>query len=97
MLYFYYVYIITNKNHTVLYTGFTDDLERRTFEHKEKLLSGFTSKYNCNKLVFYEGFQNMEEALHREKQLKRYKREWKHNLIKEMNPQWEDLFGHFVT
>ena len=97
MLYSYYVYIPTNKNHTVLYTGFTDDLERRTFEHKEKLLPGFTSKYNCNKLVFYEGFQNMEEALHREKQLKRYKREWKHNLIKEMNPQWEDLFGHFVT
>ena len=93
----YYVYILTNKNHTVLYTGFTDEVFRRTVEHKEKLLKGFTSKYNVNKLVYYEEHNDIEVAMHREKLIKRYKREWKINLINSMNPEWRDLFEDFVV
>lgn len=91
----YYVYIITNARHTVLYTGFTNNIARRTLEHKEKLNKGFTYQYNCNKLVYYEEFNDREEALHREKQIKRYKREWKENLINSMNPEWRDLYKDF--
>lgn len=69
----YFVYLLTNKNNTVLYTGFTDDLERRVYEHKHKLLKGFTTKYNCDKLVYYEEFPSSTEALDREKRLKKYK------------------------
>ena len=91
----YYVYILTNKNHTVLYTGFTDDLERRVYEHKNKLLPGLTKKYNCDKLVYYETFGEAEDALHREKKIKHYKKEWKHNLIRDLNPDWNDLYFKF--
>ncbi|MTI41137.1 GIY-YIG nuclease family protein [Fulvivirga lutimaris] len=91
----FYVYMLTNKNHSVLYTGFTDNLDRRVFEHKNQLVSGFTSKYNCNKLVYFEEFIEKDEALHRERQLKRYKRSWKENLINEKNPEWEDLYGNY--
>ena len=92
----FYVYIITNQNHTVLYTGFSDDLERRMFEHKNKVYPGFTKKYNCNKLLYYEVINDKEEALHREKQIKRYKKDWKHNLINTMNPAWRDLYEDFL-
>jgi putative endonuclease len=91
----YYVYIITNNHHTVLYTGFTDDVEQRTYEHKIKLRKSFTKNYNCSKLVYYEGFRTMKEALHREKQIKRYKHEWKENLICSVNPEWRDLYDDF--
>ncbi len=88
----YYVYILTNKNHTVLYTGCTDDIERRVDEHKRKIVSkSFTSKYNCNELIYFEEHVNVVAAFEREKQLKRYKRSWKENLINELNPAWEDL------
>lgn len=93
----YFVYILTNKNHTVLYTGFTDDLERRVYEHKNKIYSGFTSKYNVNKLVYYEIFRDLPSAVAREKQLKKYKREWKENLINELNQGWNDLYEDFKT
>ena len=92
----YYTYIITNQNHTVYYTGFTDDVARRTYEHMHKLLDGFTKKYNCNKLIYFEEFSSMEEAKHREKQIKRYKRAWKENLINEMNPNWNNLYEEFM-
>ncbi|MEM6840833.1 MAG: GIY-YIG nuclease family protein [Bacteroidota bacterium] len=92
----FYVYILTNRHHTVFYTGFTDDLERRVYEHKHRLLEGFTKKYNCNKLVYYEEFTTAEEALHREKQIKRYRRDWKKNLINSINPQWRDLYQDFT-
>ena len=91
----FYIYILTNKNHPVLYTGFTDNLDRRVFEHKNQLVSGFSSKYNCNKLVYFEEFIEKDEALHREGQLKRYRKSWKENLINERNPQWEDLYGNY--
>ncbi|MEQ9166836.1 MAG: GIY-YIG nuclease family protein [Fulvivirga sp.] len=91
----FYVYLLTNKNNSVLYTGFTDNLDRRIFEHKNQLVSGFTSKYNCNKLVYFEEFIEKDEALHRERQLKRYRRSWKENLINENNPEWKDLYGNY--
>ncbi|MEM9833725.1 MAG: GIY-YIG nuclease family protein [Bacteroidota bacterium] len=93
----FYVYILTNRHHTVFYTGFTDDLERRVYEHKHRLLEGFTKKYNCDKFVYYEEFITSEEALHREKQIKRYRRDWKKNLINSINPQWRDLYQDFLT
>lgn len=91
----FWIYILTNSHHTVLYTGFTDDLERRTFEHRNKLLPGFTNKYNCNKLVYFEECNDADEAKHREQQVKRYSKKWKHNLINELNPVWRDLYSDF--
>ncbi len=91
----YYVYILSNKHHTVFYTGFTDDLGRRVEEHKLKVAKGFTAKYNCNKLLYYEEFNDIEEALNREKQIKKYKRKWKENLINSINPEWKDLAKNF--
>ena len=91
----YWVYILSNKHHTVFYTGFTNDLGRRMEEHKLKVVEGFTAKYNCDKLLYYEEFTEMEEALHREKQLKRYKKDWKANLITSRNPKWKDLSAEF--
>jgi len=87
----YSVYILTNWQHSVFYTGVTNNLFRRVFEHKLKLEAGFTSKYNCNRLMYYEDFGYVWDAIHREKQLKKYRREWKKNLINEMNPEWRDL------
>jgi putative endonuclease len=87
----YYVYIVTNQRNTTLYTGVTNSLERRMFEHKTKLNKGFTSRYNCDKLVYFEEFGNILEAIAREKQLKKYHRAWKEELITEMNSTWKDL------
>ena len=87
------VYILTNYSHTVLYIGVTSDLYSRIIEHKEKLYpNSFTAKYNCCKLVYYEQFITIEEAIGKEKQLKNWKRAWKINLINSENPNWEDLF-----
>ncbi len=71
------VYILSNWKHSVFYTGVTNNLERRVFEHKLKVNSGFTEKYNCNQLMYYEEFTCIQDAIHREKQIKKYKREWK--------------------
>ena len=87
----YYVYILTNKSNEVLYIGVTNDLIRRVFEHKNKLVKGFTEKYNLTKLVFYETTNEIESAIMREKQLKNWHRQWKINLITEFNSRWEDL------
>jgi putative endonuclease len=91
----FYVYLLSNKHHTVFYTGFTDDLERRVYEHKNKLLKSFTNKYNIDKLLYYEEFTSADDAKHREKQLKKYTREFKFNLINSMNPEWKDLYEGF--
>ena len=88
----YYAYILTNKNKTVLYIGVTNDLKRRVYEHKNKLIKGFSSKYNINSLIYFEIFQNVNEAILREKRLKEWKREWKEGIINEQNPLWEDLY-----
>ncbi len=87
----YYVYIMTNKNNTVLYTGVTNNLERRLYEHKNKLIDGFTKKYNINKLVFYETTNNISSAIAREKQIKGWLRIKKIHLIENTNPKWNDL------
>lgn len=81
----YYVYVITNFRNTVFYTGVTNNLERRIFEHKNKLVDGFTKKYNIWKLIYYEQYVDVRDALEREKQIKDYRREKKIELIKTMN------------
>lgn len=88
----YYVYIVTNKNHTVFYVGMTNDLVRRIYEHKEKLVEGFTKRYSLTKLVYYEVAETAEAAITREKQIKGDSRQDKVNLIKIMNPTWLDLY-----
>ncbi|MCK4544024.1 GIY-YIG nuclease family protein [candidate division WOR-3 bacterium] len=87
----YYVYIITNRNNNVLYIGITNNLKRRIYEHREKLISGFSKKYNLKKLVYYESTSDVKSAILREKQLKNWHREWKINLITRFNNGWKDL------
>ncbi|MFM6192171.1 MAG: GIY-YIG nuclease family protein [Planktothrix sp.] len=86
----YYVYIMTNKSGT-LYTGVTNNLQRRVYEHKNKLIPGFTSKYNINKLVYWEETSDVTSAIAREKQIKGWTRAKKISLIQLQNPQWIDL------
>jgi putative endonuclease len=88
----YYVYVMTNPGDTVLYTGVTNDLIRRVWEHKEKLVPGFTKKYNIVKLVYYEVVDDVESAILREKQIKAGSRQEKMQLIDSMNRQWRDLY-----
>ncbi len=89
-----YTYILTNKNHTVLYTGVTSNLGNRLYEHRTGFYkSSFTSRYNVTKLVYYEGFTNIEEAIYWEKQLKAGSRQKKLDLINRFNPDWKDLTG----
>ena len=92
----YYVYIITNKLNSVLYIGITSNLVKRIWEHKNKVVDGFSNKYNLNKLVYYEICNDIEQAIKREKQLKNWHRTWKDNLIKEKNPEFLDLFSSII-
>ena len=87
----YYVYILTNKINTVLYTGITNNLERRIYEHKLKYFKGFTAKYNVTKLVYFEIYSDIYEAIQREKQIKNGSRQKKLDLVQRMNPRWKDL------
>lgn len=91
----FFVYIITNKNNTVLYTGMTNNLTRRIYEHKNKLIDGFSKKYNCEKLVWYEIHETSFNAIAREKQLKAGSRKKKIELIEKLNHDWEDLSKEF--
>ena len=91
----YYVYIMSNWNNKVLYVGVTNNLERRVYEHKNKLLKGFTEKYNVNKLVYYECFSDTYNAISREKQLKGFIRIKKENIINQVNPERKDLSLEF--
>ncbi len=86
------VYLMTNPRNTVIYTGVTSDLQRRVYEHKQKLVEGFTKKYNITKLVYYEVFDEIETAIQREKQIKGGSREKKIALIQSMNPEFRDLY-----
>lgn len=90
----YYIYILTNKNNTVLYTGVTNDLVRRCHEHKNKIFKGFTEKYNVNKLIYYEIFDYIDLAIKREKQIKGYSREKKDALIEKLNPNRTELYNN---
>ena len=87
----YYVYIITNKNNIVLYIGVTDNIIRLIYEHRKKLVRGFSQKYNLNKLIYFEETNDVTVAIKREKQLKIWHRNWKLNLIKNINPDFKDL------
>ena len=89
----YFVYIMTNQHNTVLYTGVTNDLVRRVFQHREKTLPGFTSRYNVDKLVFFEETSDVLAAIAREKQIKGGSRRKKIALIEGLNPGWRDLYG----
>jgi len=88
----FYVYIMTNKRNTVIYTGVTKDLRKRVYEHKQKLVEGFTKKYNVVKLVYYEVFSDGFSAIQREKQIKAGSRKKKEELINSMNSEWKDLY-----
>jgi putative endonuclease len=88
----YYVYILTNKSST-LYIGVTGNLQKRIWEHKNKVVEGFTKKYNIDKLIYFEQTENVMSALEREKQLKKWKRQKKEDLINKINPKWEDLYN----
>ena len=87
----FYVYILASKRNGTLYVGFTNEIERRILEHKQKSVKGFTSKYDVNLLVYFEEFEIAEDALLRERQMKKWKRVWKLKLIEKDNPQWKDL------
>ena len=88
----YYVYILASKRYGTLYIGVTHDLKKRVYQHKEKLIDGFTKEYDVNTLVWYESTENVESAIKREKQLKAWKRQWKVELIEKENMEWKDLY-----
>jgi len=86
------VYIISNKRNGTLYIGVTSALVKRVWEHKNNLVEGFSKRYGLHQLVWHEAHENMESAITREKQIKKWNREWKMRLIEEMNPDWKDLY-----
>ncbi|MBO7643199.1 MAG: GIY-YIG nuclease family protein [Alphaproteobacteria bacterium] len=92
----YYVYIMASGRNGTLYIGVTNDIARRTYEHKTHAIPGFTSKYNVDKLVYYEQFTEINDAIAHEKRLKRYHRNWKKDLIEKYNPDWRDLYDDLI-
>lgn len=92
----YFVYILTNKTNSVMYIGVTNDLSRRIYEHKSKIIEGFTKRYNVNKLVYVEEYSDVNDALAREKQLKRWVRFKKNALVETINPNWNDWSDSIV-
>ncbi len=88
----YAVYMLASSKKGVIYTGITSNLIKRTWEHKNEIVEGFTQKYKVKKLVYFEVHDDPEEAIKREKKLKRWRREWKIKLIEENNPKWKDLY-----
>ena len=92
----YYIYILTNRHHTVLYIGVTGNLVKRIWQHKQKEIEGFTKRYNVNRLIYFEEYQWVYDAIEREKQLKGWTRKKKENLIEKLNPDWFDLFEEII-
>lgn len=92
----YYVYILTNKTDSVMYIGVTNDLKRRLYEHKNELVEGFTKKYKVHKLVYFEEYSDIDNAIAREKQLKKWKRDKKNALVETQNPTWNDWGEGFI-
>ena len=93
----YYVYILASKRNGTLYTGLTNNLLRRVDQHKNTEIPGFTQRYHVHTLVYFESFARIQDAIKREKCLKRWKRQWKLRLIEQANPQWRDLFDELVS
>jgi putative endonuclease len=92
----YYVYILASKKNGTLYIGVSNDLIKRVWEHKQNLVEGFTKKYSIHNLVWYEETSDIESAIQREKQIKKWNRTWKIRLIQESNPNWEDLYNYLI-
>ena len=92
----YYVYILANKRNGTLYIGVTNDLIKRVFEHKEKLVEGFSKKYDLSLLVYFESTSDVNSAIQREKQIKSWNRAWKLRLIEKENPNWNDLYPKLI-
>jgi len=92
----FFVYILASKRNGTLYTGFASDLPKRIWEHKHNCVPGFTQKYQVHRLVYFERHEDADEALLREKRIKRWKRTWKIQLIEEQNPGWRDLYEDIV-
>ncbi len=93
----YYVYILASQKNGTLYVGVTNDLIKRVWQHKNKVADGFTKKYRIDKLVYYEATENIESAILREKQLKKWNRAWKIRLIQEKNLEWKDLYNEIIN
>jgi putative endonuclease len=92
----YYVYIMASKKHGTLYIGATDDLVKRVYQHKNNLVEGFTKKYNIHMLVYHESTSNANSMVTRERQLKKWNRQWKIELIEKFNPEWKDLYEEII-
>ncbi|MCK6541580.1 GIY-YIG nuclease family protein [bacterium] len=92
----FYVYILASKRNGTLYTGVTNNLIRRIYEHKNEIVPGFTSRYKVHTLVYFEQFNDIREAIIREKRIKKWRRAWKIELIEKMNPTWEDLYHDVI-
>ncbi|MBI2831278.1 MAG: GIY-YIG nuclease family protein [Chloroflexi bacterium] len=92
----YYVYILASRRNGTLYTGITNNLVRRVWEHKNDFVKGFTEKYKVHTLVYYEQCESVESAIQREKQLKVWHRSWKLRIIEEKNPEWKDLYSEIA-
>ena len=88
----YYVYLLSSKKNGIIYTGVTNNLKKRVYQHKNEEVKGFTKKYKVKKLVYFEMTENIESAIKREKVLKKWNRQWKIRLIEKNNPEWEDLY-----
>ena len=93
----FYVYILASQRNGTLYIDVTSDLIKRVWEHKNKLAEGFTEKYNVSRLVYYEQFLGAEQAIRREKRLKKYNRKWKLDIIEKVNPEWKDLYENLIS
>jgi len=93
----FFVYILASQRNGTLYVGVTSDLVKRVWEHKNKLTEGFTEQYDVNRLVYYEHFPDAQNAIRREKRLKKYNRKWKIDLIEEANPEWQDLYEVLIS
>jgi putative endonuclease len=92
----YFVYIMASQRHGTMYIGVTNNLIRRVYEHREKITPGFTSKYNVNRLVWFDQTDSIEAAIQHEKRLKHWQRAWKIEMIEKANPQWEDLYSSLL-
>ena len=92
----YYIYILASKRNGTLYIGVTSDLVKRAYEHKNNIIDGFSKKYNIHKLVYYETTNDIESAIRREKQLKKWNRKWKLEIIEKNNPEWKDLYFELI-
>ncbi len=92
----YYVYILASKRNGTLYIGVTNNLSRRVFEHKNDFVEGFTKKYHVHMLVYHESWPDVESAIQRERQMKKWNRQWKINRIEQQNPEWRDLYEEVV-